>query len=149
MNSCSTFACSNIPRICNFDLVLINSRVKRTCGRPLERGVRPHSQRVQHFQFSRNEAFATYWHFFFSPFGNDITILHRSSMETFGSRILKLPRLNSAVSSNSNPSGRSTITTSEKFFQGPGGALIPSDQTLVDRFEAHYDASPHDFAPIE
>jgi hypothetical protein len=29
------------------------------------------------------------------------------------------------------------------------GALIPSDQTLVDRFEAHYDASPHDFALIE
>jgi hypothetical protein len=29
------------------------------------------------------------------------------------------------------------------------GALIPSDQTLVDRFEALYAASPHTFASIE
>ena len=29
------------------------------------------------------------------------------------------------------------------------GALIPSDQTLVDRFEALYGASPQVFAPIE
>ena len=29
------------------------------------------------------------------------------------------------------------------------GTLIPSDQTLVDCFEALYDASPQDFAPIE